>query len=418
MTVALIGPLPGSWKMTRDESGYRNYEIKHLVQCGVNDGPANALQCPGLPIPGSEWFFKDDSDVWAWCKLDMEVDPKTSNDKGEFFVVTNHFTTQGTSKKCCVEPVDDPLLEPIKISGSSVKFTKEGVYDRNGDRILNSAFEQLRGPQNEWDDNRHTVKIEQNVADLEFDLCNSMVNAVNSDVLWGLAARKVKLSSFTWDKKFRGDCNPYYVRTFEFEINFEGWDRCLVDEGTKVLNGAWYKPAGQPIGDYYRIAVTSDDNSTLNPDYDGNLDTGSPVDPDPSNPSHFIRFQDRNGNQARVILDGHGLPYNPDDTATTSWWVIVVMSADDLPIGTSNPVFEGTCSEAVDRAISNGATLLGPFTTEGEATVCGEDPEDDSCGDEQLPNDVECAEVSSPGKVRVEYYQESDFLILNIPTEL
>lgn len=412
MAVVLLGPLPGSWKMTRDESGYRDYEIKHLIKCSVDDGPANALQCPGLPLPGSLWEFKDDLDVWAWCKLDMDVEPRTMGDKGEFFVVTNHFTTKGTSKKCCIEPVDDPLLEPIKISGNAVKFTKEGVYDRFGARILNSAFEQLRGPQNEWDDNRHVVKIEQNVADLEFDYCNSLVNTVNDDVLWGLSARKIKLTSFSWDKKFRGDCDPYYVRTFEFEINFDGWDRCLVDEGTKVLNGYWFHD-----GNYYRLAYGSDDNSTLNPDYDGNLDTGNPVDPDPNNPSHFIRFQDRNGNQARVILDGHGLPYNPDDEATVSWWVIVVLSTDDLPTDAANPTFEGTCSEAVDRAISEGATLIGPFTTEGEASACAEDP--DNCDQsEQLPGDVECAEVSSPGKICVEFYAESDFLGLNIPTEL
>ncbi len=35
---------------------------------------------------------------------------------------------------------------------------------------------------------------------------------------------------------------------------------------------------------------------------------GIPIPPDPSNPSHFIHFKDRNGEKARVILDGGGLP--------------------------------------------------------------------------------------------------------------
>jgi hypothetical protein len=34
--------------------------------------------------------------------------------------------------------------------------------------------------------------------------------------------------------------------------------------------------------------------------------------PSPLNPKHFIRFQDPKGNIGSVVLNGQGVPYDPD----------------------------------------------------------------------------------------------------------
>lgn len=294
--------------MTRDADGHRTYKIKHLVGGPSNNGPALALQTSGLPTVGSYWSFGADVDVYAYCKQDATVTPVLSDgDLNEFFEVEQTFTTKGDEKFCKDEQFEDPLTEPQKVSGGFQKFMAEGLFDRFGHRILNSAWEQIRGPQNEWDESRPSVKIEQNVAVLQYDMVSQMVDTVNGNTLWGFPPRTIKLSNFTWEKKFYGTCYYYYTRTFEFDIfyrrragvdasgtstsdavytgDYDDWDREIGDEGTKVLSGHWSPTTGAWV-----------------------LDNVGGAAPDPGNPAHFQRFQDRKGNTGRVLLNGYGLP--------------------------------------------------------------------------------------------------------------
>lgn len=98
---------------------------------------------------------------------------------------------------------------------------------------------------------------------------------------------------------FRYDCSCVYKLTYEFDVNTDTFDRDVLDEGTKVLFGEWDRAKGfwqtKPIG------VKAD---------------GTFILPDPSNPSHFMRYADPNGNVTRIILNGHGVPWNPDHYTT------------------------------------------------------------------------------------------------------
>jgi hypothetical protein len=286
MTARLI-PGPRTWSMSRDTEGHRTYKVKFLVECDKADGPGVAIRCPGLPYPGTRWIIDNEVDLWATCRWDADVTPLvTDGDPNTLFEIEFTFSTKPFDKKSCKDTeLTDPLLEPQKISGSFVKYTEEATTDRLGFPITNSAHEQLRGPQVEFDSNRPQVRIEQNVAILNLALFSSMVDCVNSTPMWGLGARKIKLSNVTWEKKFQGTCQPYYTRTFEFEIRYDGFDRDLLDEGTKVLHGHW-------------------NNTTGNWD----LDNIGGAAPSRNNPNHFDRFKDRQGENCRVILNGKGLP--------------------------------------------------------------------------------------------------------------
>lgn len=292
------------WTMDRDESGHRTYRITWLVEVSDpnGDGPAVAAQCPGLPLPGSTWFFGSDLDVWATCRWEMAVAPaEGEDDKGPniYWHVTQTFSTKPLEKGACRDgQFEDPLTEPQKVSGSFVKYTEEATRDKDGNGIVNSAWEQMRGPQVEFDRNRPTVRIEQNVAALNMPLVSLLIDRVNSSPLWGLPARCVKLSGFSWEKKFYGFCYAYYTRVFEFDINYNTFDRTLQDEGTKVLRGQW-----NSNGQYVTVPV-------------GRL-LGVDIPPDPDNPAHFVRFKDRNNENSRVILNGAGMPYLGDLTTGT-----------------------------------------------------------------------------------------------------
>jgi hypothetical protein len=286
---------------TVDSEGHREFTVKHEVftndpynaGADTGDGPQTALGASGIPAVGSSWNYGNDSDPWARC-LPLRTVKPFGNKKGErvqFFHVESKFSTKPLNR-CMADDRDDPLLEPQRVSGSSIAYTVEAIKDRFETPLLSSSHEPLRGPQVEFDAHRPQIVIEQNVGTLELALCTSLVDTVNDDTLWGLVARRVKLSDFTWEEKWYGTCVYYYTRTFVFDIkNKVGdlFDRVLRDEGTKALNGKLDKLTGQwtdlPIPGY----------------------SGSP-NPDPSNPMHFKRFKDINGENARVILDGGGRP--------------------------------------------------------------------------------------------------------------
>lgn len=376
-----------------DSEGYNTYEVTHRVKCDVTDSVANVMNCPGLPVPGAFYAFMADIDVTAWCRFDKKVTMVRNRDTGpcRFYDVAQTFSNKPLSsdkQRCNDTPPGEPLLEPAKVSGSFVRYTEEATLDRFGNKIETSSHEQIRGPQVEFDANRPTVRIEQNVADLQLPLLAEFMRdggMLNDAELWGVQPRGVRLSQVSWTKNYYGSCYVYYTRTLDFEVNIKklegmvgataavtinpgdnynvgdiitigggdfavpcvlmiasvgvgigsgsitqagdviilnggqyrtppsnpvtgstnglgvgatfaltfgevvvsGWDRDLLDEGTKVLNGYWHRD-----GTWHDMAV----------------DEFGDIPADPSDPSHFIVYRDRNGNPTRVILNGHGVP--------------------------------------------------------------------------------------------------------------
>jgi len=310
-----------TWSCSRDADGHRTYKIKHRVRCltslsklpatyGRPDptlGPATALLfTPGLPLPGRIWAFDNDLDPWAWCRPEATVTPVSpEGEPNTLFDVEQIFSTR-PNKKCHDLSIEDPLLEPQKVNGGVIKDKEEAVFDRFNVAITNSAFEQMRGPHVEFDKSRSTTTVEQNVPILNKFLCDKMMDTLNSAPLWGFPARCIKLSDWTWTENYFGLCARYYVRKFTFESNVKfdpdsgrlvsGWDKDLLDEGTKALNGHWDETTGKWV-----------------------LDTIGGAAPNPNNPSHFKRVQDRDGNVMRVVLNGQGVPIESEPGTGTGF---------------------------------------------------------------------------------------------------
>jgi len=320
-----------SWRVTREKSGHRTYRITHRVSSTTKrDGPANVLQTPGLPLPGSIWNFKDDIDVWAFCGWEAEVAGET-DDHGpeEFFTVEQVFSTKPLTR-CNETNIENPLLEPDKISGAFNNYQEEAVRDRFFEPITTSSHEQIRGPQVEFDSHRCSIKIVQKVAALQLDLLNQLANHVNEEALWGFGPRCIKFNPGPWEEHFYGTCFKYFQRELNFDVYVRrdpedpdqfvsGFDRDLLDEGTKVLKGHWGR--GTVVGDD-PDTHTGTGTETFNEGFGWVLDPiefdefGAVEYPDENNPAHFIRFKDRNGENCRVILDGHGRPFDVDNQTT------------------------------------------------------------------------------------------------------
>lgn len=293
---------PTSWGLVRDNDGYKEYTIIHRVIVPQGFGPATALATPGLPQPGDIWDFPGgrDTDIWATCQQNARVTEVVKAGGNYQFDVEQTFSTKGTSKRCKDVSIEDPLLIPDEVSGGFNKFQEEATKDRFGCPILAKSFERLRGPQVEFDRNRPTLRIVQYVPDLQFGLLVEMIDTVNGFPMWGFHYRCIKLSAISWEKKFYGQCYIYYQRTLEFEFNTDTWDRDLLSEGHKVLNGDWDQSSGawldKPIGK----------SGTM---------------PNSKNPRHFMRFKDRNGENTTVIHDCDGRPADVQlGTGTGTFW--------------------------------------------------------------------------------------------------
>lgn len=277
MAGVLVGRI--GWGMSRDDEGHRDYFVRHRVRTELNEGPVTAFNTPGLPLTGDFWNFGDgggDNDIWATATpfIDLRVDTRSGqkeNEPGRLWIVTNKFTTKPRSR-CQDETIEDPLLEPPKVSGSFTKRTKEAFFERAdkpvdpGKAILSSSHERLFL---EVDDNRPTVTIGQNVASLGLELFSAQVDTVNDATLWGLATRKVKLSNVSWSRNYWGICDVYYTRNFEFDINFKTFDEDLRDEGTMKLKDGGNKTL---IADYVVSKDIFDENTSKFPlDGNGNI---------------------------------------------------------------------------------------------------------------------------------------------------
>lgn len=353
-----------------DDEGHRTYTVEQLIRVDPDaEGPANILESGVLPFPGTFWVYgTTDIDIWAFClpSVGLKRHDAKPGERAEYWTATQKFTTKPVRpdrQRCNNTRIEDPLLEPQKVSGSFKSYTEEATTDRFGDPIVNSSYELIRGQVVEFDKNRPSVRIEQNVPLLQLELFAPMIDTVNDSILWGLPPRCVKLSSVTWERQFYGSCYMYYKRVLEFDIRYESFDRTIADEGTKALHGDWTGPNGSwevtPMkavtltGNFTATdtviaipggfgdndvsigqtivavgipsgAVVTDYNAVLGlitftpaADADGsNVSISVQTDPDPTNPTHYVRLKDRNGENCRVILNGAGEPWDPNTSPT------------------------------------------------------------------------------------------------------
>lgn len=413
--------------MTRDTEGHREYKLTYRVVCSsVLDGPAIALTAPGLPIPGSLWVVGNDVDLWAYCKQNVTITPVLDNEPNDRFDLEFTFGTKTDEKRCKDQQYDDPLLEPAQVSGTFIKYQEEATHDRHGGAITNSAHEQLRGPQIEFDKNRAQIKIQQNVATPTqgYILPYQMLDTLNDAPLWGFPRRCIKLSAAPWERKFHGQCYAYYQRTLEFDTHVvidpttgevtSGFDRELLDEGSKVLNGHW-STSGVWV-----------------------LDNISGAAPDPNNPSHFQRFKDRKGENSRVILNGYGVPA---ETLVSLGDLYISIAGSNLGNDLSNtakwiPLAGGTTPTTWDELVNyvRGNLVIAPDSNTYVCLAAHLDDQPPSAGIWQsvtgitLAGDYSAATTYASGEVvtdttqtgagsiHVEKYNESNFVLLGVPT--
>lgn len=417
MALTIYGPFPPTGSRSKD--GDRTYKIKYRVHSDSGfDGPYNVLRTPGLPLPGSPWILDNDFDPWAWCRFEAEVTPVVTNERCFDWDVEFTFSTAPLAH-CQDYIVEDPLREPMKVSVSFRNVTEEATHDIFGRRLANSAHEALRGHAIEFDRGLPTVRIEQNVPGLDFDTMCEMIDTVNDSEMWGFGPRCVRLSRINLDCLYSGQCEPYVKRVLEFEIDPKTWDRDVLDEGTSVLQGRWSADRREWI-----VATIG----------------GKPADP--KNPMHFQQFKDPLAQPKHVVLNGAGLPADTfvatqfryvsiQDSNTNNalddsrFWIPIVttdtpepwhislyypvgslvkqddthywVATENIPPGYPDPT-ELDLWVAVPRFVDSGAYNVGFTYSKGEY--------------------VYKLTKTEAGKLFIQYYDESNFFLLGVPTAI
>lgn len=241
----LLGRL--DWERTVDDDGHRNYTLKWLVLVDdPEDGPVVVGLTPGLPLVGSPWLFGNDFDLDATLWSTERIEPVLTKEPNTLWTVEQFFTTK--PRFICTDAgVGNPLLEPDRLSGSFVRYSDEKSQDRFGKPIKNSAHEDIKGPQVEYDANRPTVTIGRNVAFLPIEDFAPAVDTVNKFFMWGLGPRKIKLSNVSWQKAHFGTCFAYFIVDYTFDVRFDTFDKPIADKGTMCLiEDIDGNPAGNP----------------------------------------------------------------------------------------------------------------------------------------------------------------------------
>ncbi len=294
------------WGGSRDTEGHRTFTVTHLVEVGnTEDGPAIVMSTPGLPVTGSYWQFGNDLDFWAFCYPDMRVSihEEKEGQKNKIWRVDQKFSTKPFNRCQDIE-IEDPILEPDRISGGFTRATKEvsrGYSSLNaavggGPRdvtLETSSHEPLLGIQR--DDSRPTIRIETNDLVLGLNIFTPLIDTVNNAIVWELPKRTIKLTNVTWERKILGTCGYYFTRIYDFEVNFNTFDTTAPDYGSLALRGTWDADCDTPVW----------------------TTTGGQ---DKDNLHHFRPFHDCHEVLRKTYLDGNGAA------------VAAVASAAEIPI--------------------------------------------------------------------------------------
>lgn len=445
------------WGMSRDKDFYRDYTLSILIELDLPEltgsspeGPWVVANTPGLPQVGDLWNFNDDTDVWAYCRAVCEFNQYGNEVPNQYFLATYHFSTR-PDHRCNETQMEDPLLEPPKLSGSFTKYTVEATQDRFGLPITNSAWEQIRGPQVTFDANRSSVRIEMPTPTLQLQLVTSLMDNVNLYPMWGQAARCIKLSNASWEQVFFGYCYVYYRWNFEFDVDPATFDRNLVDQGTKALHG--YNQDGKWV---------------VTPIGIGGPPLNLAIQPDPSNPLHFVQYRDVDGDATTAILNGAGVPISgvgsaftnpvtyatgtpgfpgapiisagPISTSSGQPFTLPVNSTIGFPTPGSititvwlipagdppNPIYGQQVTVTVDYTGISGNSLTGCTISNfpswynplmGNFYIFG-DAAGGPSSNQTATTPINLQSGSAPGNIHVEYYPSGDLTMLGVPLVL
>jgi len=244
----VVGPI--AQRFHRDTEGHRWYDVDwHIRTENSDQSLAYVLANWPLFAVGSQfnltalWPEIEGVDLWAFCTPEMNIAPhRDVKELGPCidWVVTQTWSTK-QSWRCQLNPIENPLLEPVDISGDFVHEQREARVDRLGKPLQHPNFQPITGPAAETKYAYPTITFAFNSNILPLSTYVELINRVNDAPLWGLPARCVRFSDAKWQRLVYGNCFYYFRTTYTFEFDIRTFDKEVPAEGTTEL-----APDGDP----------------------------------------------------------------------------------------------------------------------------------------------------------------------------
>lgn len=166
-------------------------------------------------------------------------------------------------------PNEDPLLESPDYDWDGVTFEEVVDQDVDGLAVVNSAGDYFDPPITR-DANRSVLTVTRNESSFNPGLADLYRDVVNSDTFAGAAPGTVKCSSIKgkwvpFPDLFAGG---YWQVTYVFHFKREGWNRVILDQGFRKLDGTTRKPIlidGEPASSPVLLNGLGDELTPGNP---------------------------------------------------------------------------------------------------------------------------------------------------------
>jgi len=126
---------------------------------------------------------------------------------------------------------ENPLLRPGIDEWSFAQYQTIAVNDRDGKPIRNTV-EQPFDPPVEKDESRLVLVYSRNEAYFPVALAEQYMDAINSDTFCGRPAGHVKCQNINATKQFENG-TAFYATRYEFHFNGKGWDKEILNRGTR-----------------------------------------------------------------------------------------------------------------------------------------------------------------------------------------
>lgn len=215
---------PIKTQISIDREFNRTYTSTYQVLTEHTDGPMTVLNSSGVPSRYGVYVWGRDIDVWAYLHSitatpeGEDVGDGTGSGRYRKWNVNATHSSKSDARDG-QQNRDNPIFEPAKVRGSFIKNTVQAYRDRNNKPIVNTAKEPILPPFQK-ESSLDSLHITFNTPTINLGLRSSYRDSVNSNSMWGLIRRQIKMASWTYSVQWVGGFS-FIAHEFEFIISKE-----------------------------------------------------------------------------------------------------------------------------------------------------------------------------------------------------
>ena len=225
---------------SQDDKNVRNYTLVYQAFC---DSKSDSVVSVLSAFPNGFSVYGPD----PLCTLKRrEASQNKAEENSSVWTVTLEYSSDTGDP---ADSQDDPLDEPTKWSRITSKGEIPFTEDILGDAVVNAAGDAF-DPPIMIDDSKTIFRAVKNYPGFDDNQVEGYVNTTNSATFLGKAAGLLRCSSIDVEKAFKNNV-AYYVYTFEFEYDRNGWAVTPLNEGYYAIDLTQEDSAGDPLK--YRV---------------------------------------------------------------------------------------------------------------------------------------------------------------------